>query len=166
MPNHTSKYDIHFKRYAGIYFGSEVSWQWFKAMGIAESSLDPTAESPVGAMGIMQLMPRTSAQVAQELWLANNPFDPQINILMGIHYARKMWNIFQDEKGVERLCFMFGAYNAGARNIIRAQRLAAMTDIWDDIAAVLPQITKRHAKETIEYVERILAIRQEMIGEE
>lgn len=163
MPTIT-KYDHHFKTYASIYFGSEVSWQWFKAMAIAESSLDPKAESPAGAMGIMQLMPRTSAEVAHELHIADAPFDPQINILMGIHYARKMWNIFKKEKGLERLCFMFGAYNAGARNIIKAQKVAAKPDIWHDLAAVMPQVTGNHAMETIQYVERILAIKQRMIG--
>ncbi len=165
MPNHTTKYDHHFKIYADIYFGDEVSWQWFKAMGIAESNLDPNAQSPAGAMGIMQLMPGTSAQVARELWLADNPFDPQINILMGIHYARKMWNIFKKEEGLERLCFMFGAYNAGAGNIIKAQGRAKLSYVWDDIAAALPSVTGRHATETIQYVERILSIRQQMIGD-
>ena len=160
----TNKYDHHFKTYADIYFGGEVSWQWFKAMGIAESSLNPKAKSPAGARGIMQLMPQTSAEVARELWLSDDPFDPQKNILMGIHYARKMWNIFQKETGLDRLCFMCGAYNAGARNIIKAQRVAAKPDVWHEIAAVMPQVTGKHAMETIKYVERILAIKQQMIG--
>ncbi|MBL4901091.1 transglycosylase SLT domain-containing protein [Desulfocapsa sp. AH-315-G09] len=162
MPQVT-KYDQHFKIYADIYFGGEVSWQWFKAMGIAESSLNPRAVSPVGAMGIMQLMPPTSAQVARELWIADDPLDPKINILMGIHYARKMWTIFKKEQGLERLCFMFGAYNAGAGNIIKAQGRAKLSYIWDDIADALPQVTGKHAMETIQYVERILDIRQKMI---
>jgi soluble lytic murein transglycosylase-like protein len=163
MPTVT-KFDHHFKIYADIYFGGEITWQWFKAMAIAESNLAPKAVSPVGAKGIMQLMPRTSAEVARELWLKDDPFDPQINILMGIHYARKMWNVFKKEKGLDRLCFMFGAYNAGWKNIVRTQDVAARPDIWDDLVAVMPQVTGKHAMETIQYVERILAIRQEMIG--
>lgn len=164
MPNHTSKYDHHFKTYADIYFGDLVSWQWFKAMGIAESSLNHNAQSPAGAMGVMQLMPGTSAEIAGELSIANDPFDPKLNILMGIHYAKKMWKIFKKEQGLERLCFMFGAYNAGAGNIIKAQGRASLSYIWDDIAAVLPQVTGKHARETTQYVERILRIRQGMIG--
>ena len=164
MPTVTTQYDHHFKIYADIYFGSEISWQWFKAMGIAESNLDPKAESPAGALGIMQLMPGTSAQVAQELHITNDPFNPQLNILMGIHYARKMWNIFKKEKGLERLCFMFGAYNAGYGNIIKAQGRASLSYMWPDIAAVLHEVTGKHARETTQYVERILRIRQAMIG--
>lgn len=164
MPTPTTKYDHHFKIYANIYFSDEVSWQWFKAMGIAESNLNPKAVSPMGAMGIMQLMPRTSAEVARQLWLSDDPFDPQINILMGIHYAKKMWNIFQDEEGLDRLCFMFGAYNAGWANIVKTQKVAARSDVWDDLVAVMPQVTGKHAMETINYVKRILAIKQQIIA--
>ncbi len=165
MHKPTSKYDHHFKIYAAIYFSGEVDWQWFKAMAVAESGLNPTAKSKAGAMGIMQLMPKTSAQVAAELLIADDPFNPRTGILMGIHYARKMWNIFKNEQGLDRLCFMLGAYNAGFGNIIKAQGRAKLSYVWDDIAEVLPLVTGRHANETIQYVERVLAVRQQMIGE-
>ena len=164
MRKPTTKYDHHFKVYANIYFNNEVSWQWFKAMGIAESGLDPEAISPVGAVGIMQLMPRTQTEVTRELGLYGHKVTPKINILMGVHYASKMWGIFTKEAGLERLCFMFGAYNAGPGNIIKAQKVAARPNVWRDIATVMPQVTGDHAMETINYVERILAIRQQMIG--
>ncbi len=160
----TTEYDEHFRLYASIYFNGDVNWHWFRAMGIAESGLKPNAVSHAGAQGIMQLMPATSAEVAIEMWIKDDPFDPRINILMGIHYARKMWNIFKKEEGLERVCFMLGAYNAGAHNIIRAQKVASRPDIWHDIAAVMPQVTGKHAMETIKYVERVLALRQKMIG--
>ncbi len=160
----TNEYDHYFQIYTSIYFDGDVSWQWFKAMAIAESGLDPTAVSPAGAVGIMQIMPGTSAEVSRELWLPDNALDPQSNILMGIHYARKMWDIFKKETGLDRLCFMFGAYNAGPGNIIKAQRLVSRPDIWQEIVAVLSQVTGEHALETIQYVERILTIRQRMIG--
>jgi len=150
-----NKYDQYFKVYAAIYFGGKVSWHWFKAMGIAESCLNPKAVSPVGAQGIMQLMPATREEVGLELGLINyDPWNPKINILMGIHYAKKQWNIFKKEEGLERLCFMFGAYNAGARNIIRAQKIATKPDIWTEIAAVMPQVTGDHALETVGYLSR------------
>lgn len=161
---HTDQYDHHFKIYTPIYFDDEVSWQWFKAQAIAESGLDPEAVSHAGAVGIMQLMPGTSAEVARELWLPDTPLDPKINILMGIHYARKMWNIFENEEGLERLFFMFAAYNAGAGNIIKAQRVAARPNIWHDIAAVMPQVTGDSALETIGYIKRIRKIRESMLN--
>ncbi|PYP79256.1 MAG: hypothetical protein DMD35_08615 [Gemmatimonadetes bacterium] len=51
------RYDPIFQKYAKRYFGAGTDWQWFKAQGMAESDLTPTARSRVGARGIMQLMP-------------------------------------------------------------------------------------------------------------
>lgn len=163
-PTITTKYDHYFRIFTPLYFDEEVSWQWIKAQAIAESNLDPEAVSEAGAVGIMQLMPETSKECAGDLWAPETPLDPQINILMGIHYLYKKWSTFKKEKGRERLLFAFGAYNAGARNIIEAQKAASRPDIWHDIAAVLPQITGDKAFETIEYVKRIRRIRESMIG--
>lgn len=160
----TIKYDRHFKDYAYLDFNGEVHWHWFRAMGVVESNLNQRAVSPAGAVGIMQLMPATSDEIATDMSIKNQPLDPRTNIRMGIHYARKMWNIFAKEQGFERLCFMLGAYNAGPGNIIKAQKVAARPDVWNDIAAVMPQVTGDHAMETINYVQRVLAIRQQMIG--
>jgi len=164
MTAYTNKYDQHFRIYAHIYFGNQVAWPWFKAMAIAESVLDPKAVSPVGAVGIMQLMPETSAEIAKKLLIADRPKNPKTNILMGICHARAQWDIFKKEEGLERLCFMCGAYNAGAGNIIKAQKVASRPNIWADIAAIMPQVTGDHAMETIDYVKRILSIRLQMIG--
>jgi membrane-bound lytic murein transglycosylase F len=160
----TPKYDYLIRTYTPLYFEDEVAWQWIKAQAIAESNLDPDAVSEAGAVGIMQLMPETSKECAGELWVPDTPFDPQVNILMGIHYLHKKWLTFKKEKGQERLFFAFGAYNAGVNNIIKAQRAASRPDIWHDIAAVLPQITGEKAFETIGYVQRIRQIRESMIG--
>ena len=162
----TSQYDHHFRIYANIYFAETVSWQWFKAQAIVESAMNPLAVSPKGAAGLMQLMPGTSAMVAKEMWVDDTPLNPRVNILMGIHYDRKMWRIFKREEGLERLCFMFGAYNAGAGNIIKAQGHARHPDRWRDVAAVLRKFTgRKNAGQTIQYVDRILDARQKMIGE-
>lgn len=162
----TTKYDIHIKIQSHIYFAGEVSWLWMKALGIAESNLAPDAVSPAGAIGIMQLMPATSEEIARELWIANAPYNPRINILMGIRYARKMWDIFKDVEYAERLCFMFAAYNAGWGNIVKAQKIAARPNIWADVAAVLHKVTGDNAKETIQHVERIVSIKQDLDEEE
>lgn len=160
----TDQYDHYFRLYGGIYFGDLVDWPWFKAQAIAESGLNPTAVSPAGACGIMQLMPPTSAEIARQLWVNDHPFVPKINILMGIHYMHRMWSIWGDEKGIERLRFSLASYNAGAGNIIKAQKLAIKKDQWSSLVQVLPEVTGSHALETIRYVKRIERIRLKIIS--
>jgi soluble lytic murein transglycosylase-like protein len=60
-----------------------------------------------GAMGLMQLMPATWAEVRARLSLGSSPDDPHDNILAGTFFLRLMYDRF----GYPGL---FGAYNAGA----------------------------------------------------
>ncbi|MHA6721220.1 lytic transglycosylase domain-containing protein [Sphingomonas sp. RS6] len=62
--------------------------------------------SRAGAIGLMQLMPATWAEMRARLALGNNPDDPRDNILAGTLYLRLMYDRF----GYPGL---FGAYNAG-----------------------------------------------------
>ena len=47
----TERFDPIFKKYTKRYFGVGTDWRWFKAQGMAESDLTPTARSRVGARG-------------------------------------------------------------------------------------------------------------------
>ena len=165
----TTLYDEQFRNQTALYFGGTrlcgqpLDWRWFKAQAMAESSLNPTAVSPHGARGLMQLMPATSAEIAAELRLPDEPFDALLNIKFGVYYMRKMWRMFGEETDLERLRFAQGAYNAGAGNIIRAQRLASPTDQWWAIAKALPRVTGiGNARETTGYVKRIEAFYREL----
>lgn len=62
--------------------------------------------SPAGAMGLMQLMPRTWSAIRERLRLGSDPHDPRDNIMAGTFYLRLMYDRF----GYPGL---FGAYNAG-----------------------------------------------------
>lgn len=169
----TSRYDDQFRLQAELYFsealidGKPIDWRWFKAQAMAESGLNPKAVSRAGARGIMQMMPATFAECKIQLSLPDaDPFDPLIGIKMGIYYDRRMWRIWGNESGLERLRFTFAAYNAGAGNIIKAQRLASPTDQWWAVAKALPRITGiGHAKETTQYVKRIEAFHRQLCGE-
>jgi soluble lytic murein transglycosylase-like protein len=157
---HSHRYDYYFLQYAMEFFGETLPWEWFKAQGLAESALDPEAVSRCGALGVMQLMPGTAAEMARKLSIDNNPAMPHLNIRMGIAYDRHCWEVWKKETGMERLRFMFGSYNAGVGNILEAQDLAGRSnmaaDRWLSIASALPQITgPRNAKETTDYVARI-----------
>jgi soluble lytic murein transglycosylase-like protein len=62
--------------------------------------------SRVGAMGLMQIMPKTWAALTARYGLGSNPDDPRANILGGTAYLREMYDLF----GYPGL---FAAYNAG-----------------------------------------------------
>jgi soluble lytic murein transglycosylase-like protein len=73
-----------------------------------ESGYDPTALSPAGAIGIMQLMPAT----ARELHV--DPWDPTQNIFGGAAYLRQQIDHFNGN-----LEMALAAYNAGSARVIR-----------------------------------------------
>jgi soluble lytic murein transglycosylase len=85
------------------------------AVIFTESSFDPAAESEVGALGLMQLMPATATQVAKELemeWKGRQLLtDPETNILMGSFYLRKLLHRFDD------LNVALAAYNVGPNRL-------------------------------------------------
>lgn len=146
----TAKYDLHFKRW-GEFYWPWTDWKHWKAQGTAESELDPFARSPVGAMSIMQLMPKTAAEMG-----VLNPYDPESSIQGGIKYDRwllRYWKQIPDAD--EQRDFIFGSYNAGAGNILKAHRRAGKPNTWEETAAQLPAITGKHAAETTGYVRRI-----------
>jgi len=80
--------------------------------------------SRAGAMGLMQLMPGTWAQLRAELQLGPDPHDPHDNIIAGTAYLRQL----SDRFGYPG---MIAAYNAGparyAAYLARRQRLPAET---------------------------------------
>lgn len=84
-----------------------VPERWIRAVIRIESSGDPHAISPAGAMGLMQVMPVTWAELRARHGLGPDPFDPRDNILAGAAYLRVMW----DRYGT--IGAMLAAYNAG-----------------------------------------------------
>ena len=90
----TTKYDHHFRKYTKRYFGPNFDWRWFKSQGIAESGLRDKAQSSVGAVGVMQIMPSTYADIHKKSpYLSSGTLsDPRWNIAAGIFYDRLLYN--------------------------------------------------------------------------
>ncbi|RLM28206.1 murein transglycosylase [Brenneria alni] len=94
-----------------------ISQSYAMAIARQESAWNPQARSPVGASGLMQLMPATAQHTAQ---MSNVPgysnsgqlFDPQTNILLGTHYLEYVYQTF----GRNRI-LASAAYNAGPSRV-------------------------------------------------
>ena len=156
----SDKYDSYFKKYAKRYFSVAFDWKLFKAQGMAESGLSPTARSWVGARGIMQLMPSTYHDISSHRPEMTSIDDPQWNIAAGILHDRDMWTLWKD--GVpddDRWRFMFGGYNAGEGTIFRAQGVARASKLnertWPSIESIAPTVPRWRYRETLSYVRTI-----------
>ena len=94
---------------ASLRFGVPIAW--IERVMLAESGgrtrlTGRRITSRAGAMGLMQLMPPTWAELQRTYGFGDDPHDPRDNILAGTAYLRRMYERF----GYPGL---FGAYNAG-----------------------------------------------------
>lgn len=150
----TDKYDRHFRKYSKHYFGPQKDWRWFKAQAIAESGLNPKARSKAGALGIMQIMPSTMAEIRQKNPQILSSEDPKWNIAAGIYYDRQLYKKWQKTKlpARERMDFSFASYNAGHRRARKAYNQAesklGSVNAWNQVAPYTPKATRA-------YVDRI-----------
>jgi soluble lytic murein transglycosylase len=114
-----------------------------------ESAFNPKARSYVGAMGLLQLMPRTaqivSARYAPEA-AGGNPFDPSVNMALGQAYIATLMG---DVDG--NLVRTAAGYNGGPGNVAR----------WDNSlnasADPLLYVASIPLDETRDFVQRVLA---------
>jgi len=88
--------------------------------------------SSAGAIGLMQLMPATWAEMRARLGLGNNPDDPRDNILAGTLFLRLMYDRF----GYPGL---FAAYNAGPGRY--AEHLAGGRQLPGETLAYMRSVT-------------------------
>ena len=159
-------YDPYFTKYSKRFFGVGFDWRYFKAQAVAESNLRQNVRSPVGAVGVMQVMPRTFDEIQRKNPAITGSLDqPRWNIAAGIWYDRQHFVVWAaDRPLVERLKFMFGSYNAGRASILRAQQFALgeglNATLWESVVGELPRVTGRRSQETVSYVARILDIKQ------
>jgi hypothetical protein len=84
-----------------------VPESWIRAVMRTESAGDPHATSPKGAMGLMQVMPQTWAELSARYGFGPDAYDPRENILAGTAYLREMHDRYGTVDG------MLAAYNAG-----------------------------------------------------
>ncbi len=126
---------------------SKVSKNWIYGIARQESAFMYDAMSPVGATGLMQLMPRTAKSVSRHQRIKYSKkrlLEPAYNIRLGSLYLKEL---LQQYKGNRVLAT--AAYNAGPTNVRRwLKRFSGPMDIW---------IERIPFKETKQYVQRVLA---------
>ncbi len=121
------------------------------AISRKESAFTPDARSPVGALGLMQVMPGTARAVAERLGMPrpaqSTLVDPDINLRLGVAYLAEMLERFDGNA-----ILAVAAYNAGPSRVERWQEANA----GQPAAVWIENIT---FAETRDYVKSVLAFR-------
>jgi membrane-bound lytic murein transglycosylase MltF len=110
----------YFQKYGDKY---DVDWLLMAAQGYQESQLDQNAKSPVGAIGVMQIMPATGKDLA-----VGDIRKIEANIHGGVKYMRWMIDNYYGKEPMTKLdkaLFAFASYNAGAGRISQLRKEAA-----------------------------------------
>ncbi len=97
----------------------------FLALVHAESSFNPRARSPVGAIGLTQLMPATANE------LGVNPYDPIQNLTGGARYLRQQYERFGSWQ------MALAAYNAGPTRVARLGRIPNIRETKNYIRKII-----------------------------
>ena len=110
------------KKYAGLL---DFDWLMIAAQGYQESKLEQSLVSPAGAIGVMQVLPRTAADpnvAVAKIELLDN------NVHAGVKYLRFLRDRYFSDPAIAPLdqeLLSFAAYNAGPGNIAKARTKAA-----------------------------------------
>jgi len=136
----------------------QVDAAWIFAIARQESAFVTTARSPAGALGVMQLMPKTAAMLAKKLRHSSKTqidlFEANTNIHLGSHYLKMML-----ENHKKNPVLATAAYNAGPG------RVQKWLPDYDTAADAWIETIPYH--ETRDYVKNVLTstmIYQQLLG--
>jgi membrane-bound lytic murein transglycosylase MltF len=141
-----------FRKYGEQY---DVDYLLMAAQGYQESTLDNNVKSPVGAVGVMQVMPATG----QELKVGDiSEIDP--NIHAGVKYMRFMMDQYFKDEPMDNLnkgLMTFASYNAGPGRLRQLRREAEQRGLNPNVwfGNVERVASERIGRETVTYVSNI-----------
>jgi len=141
-----------FKKYGGQY---DLDYLLMAAQGYQESTLDNSVRSPVGAVGVMQVMPATG----KELKVGDvRQLEP--NIHAGVKYVRFMMDQYFKGESIDPLnkgLMTFAAYNAGPGRLRQLRREAGERGLNPNVwfGNVERVASERIGRETVTYVSNI-----------
>jgi membrane-bound lytic murein transglycosylase MltF len=141
-----------FRRYGDKY---DLDFLLMMAQGYQESRLDHGAKSAVGAVGVMQVMPATGADMK-----VGDIKQLEPNIHAGVKYIRFVMDEFYANEPMDRLnkaLFAFASYNAGPGRLrqlrAEAKRRGLDPNVWfNNVERVAAE---RIGRETVQYVSNI-----------
>lgn len=141
-----------FQRYGTQY---EMDALLTMALGYQESRLNQAAVSPVGAIGVMQVMPATGRQMN-----VGDIRQLEPNVHAGTKYLHHLMEVYFPNTPADltnRMLLTFASYNAGPNRIRRLRREAASRgldpDVWFDNVEV--PVAEVIGAETVTYVSNI-----------
>ena len=158
----TSQYDRYFQHATKRHWPVGSDWCRLKAQAMAESNLKADAVSPVGAQGVLQVMPGTARDVRRRiggrLARMHDMKSARQNIEIGAAYMAQLFRVWSYPRSTYcRWRLATASYNAGPGNIIKAQTESGGRSCWKHIASHLHKVTGRHAEETLGYQEQIVS---------
>jgi len=141
-----------FRKYGDKY---ELDYLLMMAQGYQESRLDHNVKSPIGAIGVMQVMPATGKELK-----VGDITQLDANIHAGVKYIRFMLDQYYENEPMDSLnkgLFAFAAYNAGPGRISQLRRQAAERGLdpnrWFNHVEVIA--AEKIGRETVQYVSNI-----------
>ncbi len=141
-----------FKKYGAQY---DIDYLLMAAQGYQESTLDQTVKSPVGAIGVMQIMPPTGKELNVGDIALIEP-----NIHAGVKYMRFMVDQYYKDEPMDDLnkaLMTFASYNAGPGRLRQLRRETEKRgldrNVW--FGNVERIASERIGRETVTYVSNI-----------
>jgi membrane-bound lytic murein transglycosylase MltF len=141
-----------FRKYGDQY---NLDFLLMAAQGYQESTLDQSVKSPVGAIGIMQVMPPTGKELG-----VGDITEVESNIHAGVKYMRFMMDQYFANEPMDKLnkgLMTFAAYNAGPGRIRQLRQETARRGLDPNVwfGNVERVASERIGRETVTYVSNI-----------
>jgi membrane-bound lytic murein transglycosylase MltF len=141
-----------FQKYSGQY---DLDFLLMAAQGYQESRLDQGAKSKVGAIGVMQVMPKTGAELG-----VGDIKQLEPNVHAGVKYIRQLIDKHLDDPAIDPLnkgLMAFAAYNAGPGRLRQLRELTEQRGLDKNVwfGNVERMASERIGRETVQYVSNI-----------